>query len=340
MPAPPKISVILTTHNRRSLLPRAIESVISQDEPDFELIIVDDFSTDGTSQYLATLTDARIRTIRPAQNVGFSAARNLGLAAATADIVAVLDDDDAYLQGRLSKPLAVFARYSDVVVTLSSAERLSPKRRHVQQWPELKMSSAAFEWAMASMILGPEGTSLTFRRKIANEIGGFNNSLLWYADMEFLIRLVRRGAGYLIADTLWRKFWSHDALTTNWSWTGPDFLILAAVQSEYFAHHRKLRTYLATKILAADLKRGLFGPFLARLAQLPECRFHRQQCHRHVPQSSRIRPLPPQDVEPCRARGNDGTAGFLALELRLRARRQTPSGASRILSHPAPSRTS
>jgi glycosyltransferase involved in cell wall biosynthesis len=261
MPAPPKISVVLTTHNRRSLLPRAIESVISQDEPDFELIIVDDFSTDGTSQYLATLTDARIRTIRPAQNVGFSAARNLGLAAATADIVAVLDDDDAYLQGRLSKPLAVFARYSDVVVTLSSAERLSPKRRHVQQWPELKMSSAAFEWAMASMILGPEGTSLTFRRKIANEIGGFNNSLLWYADMEFLIRLVRRGAGYLIADTLWRKFWSHDALTTNWSWTGPDFLILAAVQSEYFAHHRKLRTYLATKILAADLKRGLFGAF-------------------------------------------------------------------------------
>ena len=94
----PKISVVLPTYNRRSTLQRAVASVLAQDEPQWELIVVDDASTDDTRAYLATLTDPRIRAVALARNAGVSVARNRGLEAARAEIVAFLDSDDVYLQ--------------------------------------------------------------------------------------------------------------------------------------------------------------------------------------------------------------------------------------------------
>src|SRR5262249_23148954 len=114
---PPEISVVLATYNRRHRLPRAIASVQAQDGVRFELIIVDDASGDGTPAYLATLADPRIRVITCDRNRGPSAARNTGLAAAQADIVAFLDSDDIYRSGRLAAPLAAFAADSGLVAT-------------------------------------------------------------------------------------------------------------------------------------------------------------------------------------------------------------------------------
>ena len=105
----PDISVVLATYDRRHSLPRAIASVLAQDGVRFELIVVDDASRDGTADYLATLCDPRLRVITAERNGGPSAARNLGLKAARAGIVACLDSDDAYLPRRLAAPLAAFA---------------------------------------------------------------------------------------------------------------------------------------------------------------------------------------------------------------------------------------
>ena len=98
MPATaPSISVVLTTHNRASLFSRAIASVLQQSWGDFELLVVDDCSTDNTEELMQTYTDSRIRYVRQAQNRGVSAARNTGVQAARADYVSFLDDDDEYL---------------------------------------------------------------------------------------------------------------------------------------------------------------------------------------------------------------------------------------------------
>ena len=72
---PPEISVVLATYNRRHSLPRAIASVQAQDGVRFELIVVDDASSDDTLAHLATLADARIRVITCDRNRGPSAAR-------------------------------------------------------------------------------------------------------------------------------------------------------------------------------------------------------------------------------------------------------------------------
>src|ERR1700759_4661954 len=86
----PDISVVLATYNRRHTLPRAIASVLAQEDAAFELIVVDDASRDDTGAYLATLDDPRIHVITCPDNGGPSAGRNRGLAAAPAHSVAVL----------------------------------------------------------------------------------------------------------------------------------------------------------------------------------------------------------------------------------------------------------
>src|ERR1700692_1324271 len=145
MPAPsangaPEISVVLATYNRRHSLPRAIASVQAQEGVRFELIIVDDASRDDTATYLATLEDPALRVMTCDHNGGPSAARNRGLAAARADIVAFLDSDDAYRPGRLAAPLAAFAADSGLVATLSSAVKHDRKDMREARVPAVKLA--------------------------------------------------------------------------------------------------------------------------------------------------------------------------------------------------------
>jgi GT2 family glycosyltransferase len=246
-------------------LPRTIASVLGQDEKDFELIIVDDCSTDDTAAYLASLGDPRIRVVKPAQNVGTAGARNLGLEAAQADIVALLDDDDAYLDSRLSAPLAVFAREPGVVVTLSSSVKFDLKRTQRVLMPELTLAPAAFEWALICDLIGVEGTSITVRRQTALDIGGFCQGMKWIDDREFLIRAARRGSGHLIAKLLWQKYWSDDGQSNQWEQAGQSLLNYAAARPEFTGRYRKVGSYLATKILVADLRHGLLGALVRDL---------------------------------------------------------------------------
>jgi glycosyltransferase involved in cell wall biosynthesis len=254
----PKISVVVPTHNRRQVLPRAIQSVLAQDEPDFELIIVDDCSTDATPDYLASLHDPRICSLRAERNVGCAAARNLGLEAARADIVAFLDDDDVYLQHRLSAPLAVFAREPQVGCTLSSAVKFKKTRTEIALMPELTLAAPAFEWALICDLFGVETSGISVRRPAALEAGGFKAGMKATEDREFLIRLARRGGGALIGEPLWQKYWSDGSLSNEWAEAGTRLLEFMAERHEYTTRFRKVGSYLATKILVADLRHRMF----------------------------------------------------------------------------------
>lgn len=254
----PKISVLLPTYSRRRILPRTIASVFAQDEKDFELIIVDDCSVDDTGTYLASLNDPRIRVLKPPNNLGTAGARNLGLEAARADFVALLDDDDVYLERRLSAPLAAFARDPEVVATLSSSVKLDLKRTNVARMPELTLAPAAFEWALICDLIGVEGTSITVRRQTALDIGGFCQGMKWIDDREFLIRASQRGSGHLITEPLWQKHWSSDGQSNQWEQAGLSLLSYVAARPEFMGRFRKVGSYFASKILVSDLRHGLF----------------------------------------------------------------------------------
>jgi glycosyltransferase involved in cell wall biosynthesis len=106
------ISVIVPTRNRRGLLERAVASVLAQTYPKFDLVIIDDGSTDETSEFLASLTDLRIRSFRTT-GIGTSAARNLGLDNAIGDIITHLDDDNLMDPGWLHAVAWGFARWPE-----------------------------------------------------------------------------------------------------------------------------------------------------------------------------------------------------------------------------------
>jgi glycosyltransferase involved in cell wall biosynthesis len=105
----PRFSIVMPTYNRADTILRAIESVRAQGFSDWELIVVDDGSTDGTAERLAGL-DPRLRVIRQ-ENRGVTAARNAGLAAVTGQLIGFLDSDDEWLPHHLALAAAFFEAF-------------------------------------------------------------------------------------------------------------------------------------------------------------------------------------------------------------------------------------
>ena len=104
----PTVSVVVPTYNRAHLVGRAIQSVLNQTYQDFEIIVVDDGSTDNTEELVKSFNDPRIRYIRHDQNRGGSAARNTGIKMARGEYIAFQDSDDEWLPEKLEKQMRVF----------------------------------------------------------------------------------------------------------------------------------------------------------------------------------------------------------------------------------------
>ena len=97
------ISVIITTHNRKELLKRSLESVLNQTYRDFEVVIVDDFADDGTDELFNKIEDHRIRYIRLNRKSGVVFAKNSGIDEAKGEIIAFQDDDDIWYENKLQE---------------------------------------------------------------------------------------------------------------------------------------------------------------------------------------------------------------------------------------------
>src|SRR5688572_28062706 len=93
----PAVSVVIPVYNRPDAVRRAIQSVLGQTDQDFEIIVVDDGSTEAVAAAVASIPDRRVRLIRHDRNRGGSAARNTGIRASKAPLVAFLDSDDEWM---------------------------------------------------------------------------------------------------------------------------------------------------------------------------------------------------------------------------------------------------
>jgi glycosyltransferase involved in cell wall biosynthesis len=260
------MSVVVATYNRRTSLPRAIASVFAQEGVTFELIVVDDASTDDTLAYLATLTDPRLRVISAPKNLGPSGARNLGLAAARGEFVAFLDSDDAYRPGRLAVPATAMRADPSIACVLSSAikfDRAVPREARIA---DVTLAAPAFCWALTCDLVPVESTSITVRRAAALAAGGFCPELRLTEDREFLIRVAGHGGGRLVSDLLWEKSWSDDGLSNDWGRAGRGLVAYVRQRPEYVGRFRKLGSYLATKILVGDLRGRNFSAFIRDIA--------------------------------------------------------------------------
>ena len=119
------ISIVMATYNRAATLPRAVASVLAQSDPDWELIIIDDGSTDETPTLVAKMTDPRIRAFRHSPNRGVTAAKNAGLDRITGEWFTTLDSDDEALADALDAMLECARQTGATAITCNCIDSVT-----------------------------------------------------------------------------------------------------------------------------------------------------------------------------------------------------------------------
>jgi len=187
---PPLVSVILPTYNRSLMLARAIDSVLGQTCADFELIVVDDGSTDSTAAIRDLYTqEPRIRWLRQPHR-GCSAARNAGICAASGRYLAFQDSDDEWLPVKLAVTVNVLAHAAlDVGVVYSDMWRVEVDRRIYFPAPDIRRGLLidAETGDYQAYLLGIQSALL--RRQDLEVVGGFDERLPRFTDLDLFIRL-------------------------------------------------------------------------------------------------------------------------------------------------------
>jgi glycosyltransferase involved in cell wall biosynthesis len=197
----PCVSVILPVYNGAATIERALKSVFDQTFTDFEIVVVDDGSTDDTPSVLAKFKD-RIKIIRQA-NRGFPGARNTAIAASRGELIALIDHDDQWLPRKLELNVAALERdlgavlvYSDLVVIDEAGEesRASPIGSVTAHAPSMDEMLARMWPIMPSTVL--------MRRAAFERAGGFGESL--HQDLDFWLRMREQGTFIYLPEKLVR----------------------------------------------------------------------------------------------------------------------------------------
>ncbi len=185
----PAVSVVIPTWNRAASVRRAIDSVLAQDFTDLEVIVVDDASTDDTAQAVRGIADGRVRLLEQPVNQGVSAARNRGIAAARAPLIAFLDSDDIWLPGKLSRQVALMdASPGRVGMVYTGIENRTPDgaRSEAPTW----RGDVFARLMQMNGIHGGASTSM-MRREVFDMVGGFDTTLPAIEDYEMWVRIAR-----------------------------------------------------------------------------------------------------------------------------------------------------
>ena len=185
------VSVIIPTYNRASALGRAITSVLEQTFVDFELIIVDDGSTDNTEDIIRSFKDHRIRFVRHQQNSGVCAARNTGIRAARGEYIAFDDSDDEWLPQKLERQMELFSRDKTTRLGLvtcgaifvnGNSERQSQPKAHLLNYEDLLYHRGGY---------GVGTQSLLIKRSVAGQELYFDEGLPALEDWDLALRISR-----------------------------------------------------------------------------------------------------------------------------------------------------
>jgi len=190
----PSVSVVIPTYNRGWILREAIDSVLDQTMEDFELIVVDDGSTDDTQDILEEYGDA-VRTIHQG-NGGVSAARNRGIASAEGTYIAFLDSDDLWMPEKLRTQLEFFQSHPKALICqteemwIRRGVRVNPKKRHK------KPSGMIFEPSLELCLVSP--SAVMVHRKLFDLVGLFDEDFRICEDYDMWLRIGYRYPIYLI----------------------------------------------------------------------------------------------------------------------------------------------
>jgi glycosyltransferase involved in cell wall biosynthesis len=200
----PVVSIIVTSFNYALYIGATIESVLAQTFQNWELLIVDDCSTDNSWSIIQQFDDPRIRTHRQAVNLGACAAYNQALAMAQGDFIASLDSDDRFLPTKLERQLAFFAAQPEVDICGTFVTEIDCNG-------VVATGATPFaDWFNASADLNDPARWLwenrlchsgaVVRTELHRRLGEFDNTLIYTPDWQFWIRALATGARFAVID--------------------------------------------------------------------------------------------------------------------------------------------
>jgi glycosyltransferase involved in cell wall biosynthesis len=212
-----RVSVIIPTHNRKAFVLEAVGSVFAQTYGDYELIVVDDGSIDGTGEALKRYEKRLLYLYQ--ENQGVSAARNNGLARAQGEFIAFLDSDDLWLPKKLAIQVAFMDQHPEAKICYTDeiwirrGKRVNAKKRHA------KYSGEIYPYCLPLCIISP--SSALMHRALFTQVGTFDTNLPVCEDYDLWLRvaahfpvffiprrlIVKRGGH---ADQLSRRYWGND----------------------------------------------------------------------------------------------------------------------------------
>ena len=210
-PDAPAVSVVMSVYNSASYLKEAVDSVLAQSFTNFEFVIVDDGSTDRSSQILSAYAaqDPRILLITQ-ENQGLPAALNAGMAAARSEIIARMDADDIMLPDRLAKQLSYLRAHPEATVVSCLAHYINGKNRVIGKNYTNLLTVADCQRSIANgeliFCLHP---GAMFHKQPVVEIGGYRSAMIYAQDIDLWNRLADQGHYTIVMPEILMRYRVH-----------------------------------------------------------------------------------------------------------------------------------
>lgn len=209
-----RVSVLLPTYNRADILPRAIESVLAQTFRDFELLVVDDGSTDDTEEIVESYDDDRIRYVRLEKNRGSAPARNVGIERSRGEFVAFQDSDDEWKARKLEKQVRRAESNPEAGVVYTGFRRISGDVEQYVPDPAVGRRTGDLSQQLLKYNLIDISTSLV-RSEYLTRVGGLDERMPLLQDWDLWIRISEHTKFELVDEPLVNVHLQADSMSND-----------------------------------------------------------------------------------------------------------------------------
>ncbi|PRO65842.1 glycosyltransferase family 2 protein [Alkalicoccus urumqiensis] len=249
-----QVSVVIPTYNRSNTLTRAINSVLKQTYPVKEIIIVDDNSSDNTSEVIETFKDPRIRYLVNKENQGGAFSRNRGIVASEGDVIAFQDSDDEWVKEKLELQMPFIDKGTADVVCSSYNQIIQKKSNKIPQF-DVKEDEDFYTKLLWGNFIGTP-TIVAKKNVLISEM--FDESLPRFQDWELMIRISHKYKIAFINSPLVDAYLQNNSLTRN-DLNGIKALeIIMLKQNQFFIENNELKShyYRMMALLSFDSKKN------------------------------------------------------------------------------------
>ena len=212
---PPAVSIVMPTYNRGENLLQTIPKILNQTYENFELIVVDDGSTDNTSEVMGVFSDERIKYIKLEENSGQSKARNVGIENATYNFIAFADSDDFWTEKKLEVQMSRFLKESESGFCYcaytyhdENDKELTVPRKNIAR---VRKEGYIYPELLRRNMVGTP--SLIVKKECIATVGGFNEEIDCLEDWEFVLRLARNYQASFCPEELFDVFEKTDRVS-------------------------------------------------------------------------------------------------------------------------------